>query len=207
MASRTTERFGRCTVPRSFYYVRRPTHPTSLFLSFTTGTSQFQNISAPARDRIIHLQSAATVTKAAVTTSRYKKFGDNTWVKWISFLQSIDLPNDPFLSSFSQQHRSEIITLFAQSLRFGNTTGHPRGTPSTVEGSIRNSLSILDQTFLENHVPDPQLDASNNTAIGLRRLLPGFKACDKNDHRQKVIPVSVIKQVHKLYYNCHNHKS
>jgi hypothetical protein len=76
-----------------------------------------------------------------------------------------------------------------------------------VEGSIRNSISILAQTFLENHVPDPRLDASNNTAIGLRWLLAGFKACDENDHRQKAIPVSVIKQVHKLYYHHHNTKS
>lgn len=181
MAARTDERFGRRAVPRLFNYVRRRTHPSPFLSSSQTGTTQFHNISTAARDRIIHLQSAARATKAAATTSRYKKFGDSTWTKWTSFLQSIELQSDPFLSSFSLQQRSEIITLFAQSLRFGTTDAQHRGVPTMVEGSIRNTISVLAQTFMENHVPDPRLDASNNTAIGLRRLLAGFKACDDND--------------------------
>jgi hypothetical protein len=34
----------------------------------------------------------------------------------------------------------------------------------------------------------------------LKRLLAGFKQVDANEHRQKAIPVSVIRQVHKLYH-------
>jgi len=58
---------------------------------------------------------------------------------------------------------------------------------------------VLGQTFLANNVPDPRIDSAGNQAVSLRRLLAGFKAKDSNDNHQKAIPVSVIKQVAKLY--------
>jgi hypothetical protein len=55
------------------------------------------------------------------------------------------------------------------------------------------------QTFLENYATDPRISPDGKTALSVRRILAGFKACDGNESRQKAIPVSVIKQVEKLY--------
>jgi hypothetical protein len=52
---------------------------------------------------------------------------------------------------------------------------------------------------MENYYPDPRLDTSGKTAIGIRRILAGFKAHDGNEKKQKAIPVSVLKQVIKLF--------
>ena len=48
---------------------------------------------------------------------------------------------------------------------------------------------------------DPRLSNDGKTAISIRRILAGFKALDSNDSRQKAIPISVIRQAHKLYSN------
>jgi hypothetical protein len=55
------------------------------------------------------------------------------------------------------------------------------------------------QTFFENHANDPRISSEGKTAISLRRILAGFKANDGNESKQKAIPISVIKQVDKLY--------
>jgi hypothetical protein len=52
---------------------------------------------------------------------------------------------------------------------------------------------------MENHANDPRISSDGKTAISLRRILAGFKANDGNESKQKAIPISVIKQVDKLY--------
>jgi hypothetical protein len=70
-----------------------------------------------------------------------------------------------------------------------------------VAGSIRNSLSVLAQTFLENGFPDPRLTSDNKMPITLRRQLDSFKAEDPNEQRQKAVPVSVLSKVNDLYHD------
>jgi hypothetical protein len=55
------------------------------------------------------------------------------------------------------------------------------------------------QTFLENHANDPRVSPNGKTAISIRRILAGFKANDGNELKQKAIPISVVRQVEKLY--------
>jgi hypothetical protein len=43
------------------------------------------------------------------------------------------------------------------------------------------------------------LSIDGKTALSIRRILQGFKSQDGNETRQKAIPVSVIRQVHKIY--------
>lgn len=198
MAPRTKEWTGRCAVKRRFHTVRQRTNKQSPLSFSFTGTKQFRHTSPTARNRLLHLQAAVTNSKASATTSGYQKFGTRTWNRLITFLKSISIDNDPFLISFTPHHRSEIIGLFAQSLR-SSTNGSTQGSMLMAEGSIQNSLSVLAQTFLENNVPDPRMDGNGKTTLSLKRLLASFKLFDANKHRQKAIPVSVIKKVHKLY--------
>jgi hypothetical protein len=67
------------------------------------------------------------------------------------------------------------------------------------EGTIRNTLSTVAQTFMENYAPDPRMSTDGKISIGVRRILAGFKAGDGNESKQKAIPVSVIRQIDRLY--------
>jgi hypothetical protein len=101
------------------------------------------------------------------------------------------------MERFEQYERNQIFTLFAQYLRSQPT--HTRGVPNLAEGTIRNTLSAVAQTFLENYATDPRISSPDGkTALSVRRILAGSKACDGNESRQKAIPVSVIKQMEKL---------
>jgi len=156
-----------------------------------------QSISSQARNNILLLRNAAEDSQASATTTQYRRFNTASWAKWTSFIGSIDIGDDPFLEKFEQHERNQFITLFAQYLRSKPTsTGR---VPELAEGSIRNTISTVAQTFLENHAADPRIANDGNTAISIRRILAGFKALDSNDKRQKAIPISVIRQVHKLY--------
>jgi hypothetical protein len=120
---------------------------------------------------LLHLQSTSSITKAAATTSRYKKLGDRTWTQWTDFLTSIGLSTNPFLLSFAQHNRSEIFTLFAQSIREARPySNQPGGVSSMAEGTIQNTLSMLAQTFLENHATRPLRKHRNWPQTSISRI-------------------------------------
>jgi hypothetical protein len=52
---------------------------------------------------------------------------------------------------------------------------------------------------MENHAPDPRMSTDGKLSISEKRILAGFKAGDGNETRQKAIPVSVIRQVDRIY--------
>jgi len=158
---------------------------------------KFQSISTEARNNITLLRNAAENSQASATTSQYQQFNSTSWNKWISFLRSIELDDDPFMEQLKQHEQNQIITLFAQYLR--SQPSQKGGISGLAEGTIRNTISTVVQTFLENHAPDPRLSTNGKTAISIRRILAGFKACDSNESRQKAVPVSVIRQVDKLH--------
>jgi len=156
-----------------------------------------QSISTTARNNLILLRNSAEDSQESATTSQYKRFNTASWIKWTSFLKTIEADDDPLLEQFEQHQRNQLITLFAQFLR--SKVAPSGGIPELAEGTIRNTISTVAQTFIENHAPDPRLSIDEKKALSIRRILAGFKAHDSNENRQKAIPISVIRQIHKLY--------
>ena len=69
---------------------------------------------------------------------------------------------------------------------------------SLAEGTIRNSISFLAQTFRENDRPNPTKDEDGELGRFLSRLFRAFRNNDPNPVQQKALPAVVLREVAKL---------
>ena len=85
---------------------------------------------------------------------------------------------------------------FALALREGRFSR--QNFSSLAEGTIRNSISFLAQTFRENDRPNPTKDEDGELGRFLSRLFRSFRNNDPNPVQQKAIPAILLREIAKL---------
>ena len=106
------------------------------------------------------------------------------------YTQSIEC-FDPFLDGFDRANKIKLMGAFAMALREGRYSGPAHDT--LVEGTIRNAISYVAQTFREEGRPNPTRDDDGELGRLLSRLYRSFKNRDPAEKKQKATSLCILK--------------
>ena len=109
--------------------------------------------------------------------------------RWRQYLHDMGIA-DEWLTGYSQQQRTYILSAFASSCR-RNQFGKTRKTVLT-GGTVKATVSHVRSTFRSNLRHDPGLDADGRTSLFLNRQLTGYVQADPSKRQQKALPISVF---------------
>ena len=68
---------------------------------------------------MVGLQNTAAIFEAAARSKGTDDEYDMSWLRWQQFLDSVELPDDPFLDSIPEKLRPAICVMFFQALKDG----------------------------------------------------------------------------------------
>jgi hypothetical protein len=138
----------------------------------------------------------ATASAAAqgVTAATSQK-SNTAWKRWIQFLHSIGLPDDPFLDNFDRGQRHRLLGTFAQSVRHCTYSKSTKGYPELVAGTCITAVNGVAEAFKAAKDYDPRLDSDGKTSFLLQRLYKGYKNLDPSETQQKSLSLDVIRRM------------
>ena len=138
---------------------------------------------------------AATTARQSSTTRGTSVKQNRAWKRWTQFLESIDIPHDPFLQSLTSTDRVTIMSAFAHAIR---TASFSKPSISRLgEDSVRNSVDHVAQTFRDNQLPDPRLDPDGKPSRLLSAQYKAYKNQDPPPKQQKALPGCVLLRLYK----------
>ena len=138
---------------------------------------------------------ATTTTRQSYTTRGTSAKQHRAWKRWTTFLQSIDLPHDPFLQSLPPPDKVTILSAFAQAIR--NATYSKPSISRLGEDSVRNSIDHVAQTFRDQQLPDPRLDPDGKPSRLLSTQYKAYRNQDPPPRQQKALPGCVLLRLYK----------
>jgi hypothetical protein len=125
--------------------------------------------------------AASEVARSKAVTEQTSAKSTTAWFRWQSYLRQIDI-DDTFLLRFSPEDRWDVLVGFCSALRDGRfQSGKRKGM---VQGTIKDSLGAVAQTFLFHRHDDPRLDKQGKPAFILLRTLKGLKGDDSPPKKQ-----------------------
>jgi hypothetical protein len=144
---------------------------------------------------VADLSAAETAREGAVTGGTHEVQA-RAWRRWTTWTESVGIIDDVFLDGFTQAQRTRLLGGFAMALRDGRYSGSAHQT--LVEGTVRNSVSYVAQTFRDNDRSNPTKDSDGELGRVLQRLFRAFRNKDPKPKQQKALPACVISEVKKL---------
>ena len=117
------------------------------------------------------------------------------WRRWNSFLTTMEIQDDPFLTKFEPWTRTLLICAFAQAMR--EATFSKGNVNSLAEGTIRTTIDYVAQTFRADNRPDPKVDDGGRLSCILQQQYKGYKNLDGNTKQQKALPLIVLRELAK----------
>jgi hypothetical protein len=133
------------------------------------------------RDLLLATASAAS---HGVTTATSQK-SNTAWKRWIQFLHTLGLPNDPFLDGFDRGQRHRLLGTFAQSVRNCTYSKSTQGNAELVEGTCRTTVGGVAEAFKAARGFDPRLDSDGKASLlsttSLQRIQKPRPLCDPAD--------------------------
>jgi len=133
---------------------------------------------------------AAGITEGRAHTEGTHQKQAAYWEKWILYLHSIELENDPFLQQLEPALRTTIVTAFGAAYRDNRFT--KRGLTPPKADTVGAALDAVAKTFRENNIESPIHEANGTKCIQVRQLLRGFRNQDPSTKHQKAIPMSML---------------
>ena len=112
--------------------------------------------------------------------------------RWRRFLSDNGI-QDEWLTDYSQQQRTYLISAFAGACRqnlYGKTNKDGL-QGKTVKATITNVRS----TFRSHLQPDPALDPDKKMSLFLVRQMSGYIDADSLEKQEKALPVSVFRKL------------
>ena len=140
------------------------------------------------------LAAAETAREGAVTgkTHEDQARAERRWIEWC---KSVGI-EDYFLSNFSRGQRIRLIGAFAMAVREGRFSG--KAYETLAEGSVRNTISHVAQTFRDNDRSNPTKDEDGELGRLLSRQYRAFRNEDPAPEQQRALPMCVLREVAKL---------
>ena len=136
---------------------------------------------------------ASANARAQAVTRATSDEQSRSWKRWLSFIKSIDLQDDPFLRKFNRQHRILLMSAFAHSVRTAEYS--KRRISQVAEGTVRSTVDHVSQTYRNHQFEDPRLDANNKPSLLLQRQYAGYKSQDPPPQHQKALPALILIQL------------
>ncbi len=168
--------------------------PYSLSCYFT-GSVWFQTMPSTARNNFLaDLSSAAATIRSAVVPGTNQK-QTLAWKRYLTYLHSIAITNDPYLEQFTKFQRQRILGAFAQALR--DCRFHPKRTTPIKSQQCRASVDCVAQTYIMANRPDPRLDTDGKHSFLLLRQYRGYNNLDPPVKPQAAITGSVLREFYK----------
>ena len=119
------------------------------------------------------------------------------WGYFTSFLTTIDLHHDPFLSHISPSNQQRLLGTFAAAYHSGQVT--QRASPATappISSTIRAALDAVAQTYRAHQCPSPCHDPlTGRLHFLLDRQLCGYTNQDPAPKPQKAITISLLRDL------------
>ena len=118
-----------------------------------TDASEFLHISSTTRNRMVGLQNTAAIFEAAATSKGTDEEHDRSWLRWQKFLDSVELPDDPFLDSIPEEFQPATCVMFAQALRDGEFSR--KGKADLASTTVRKALDQVAKVLgpMEDFIP------------------------------------------------------
>jgi hypothetical protein len=160
-----------------------------------TGTSQFQGQTSAQRDYLRDLLLATASAAAQGVTAGTSKKSNTAWERWIQFLHSIGLPNDPFLDELDRGQRHRLLCTFAQSLCHCTYSRSTKGYAELVAGTCITAVNGVADAFKATKNYDPRLNSDGKTSFLIQRLYKGYKNPDPSKTQQKSLSLNVIRRM------------
>jgi hypothetical protein len=115
------------------------------------------------------------------------------FARWLTFLDSIGITNDAFLTAFLPHQRTRIVGAFAHSVRTAEYSGHR--THPLAASTVRDTISALSAAFTEHDRDDPVLNTQGKTHRILHLQFAAYKQDDPPQKIQRALTLDFITQV------------
>ena len=94
---------------------------------------------------MVGLQNTAAIFEAAARSKGTDDEHDRSWLRWQQFLDSVELPDDPFLGSIPEEFRPAICVVFSQALKDGEFSR--KGKTDLAADTVRKALDQVAKVF------------------------------------------------------------
>ena len=116
-----------------------------------------------------------------------------SFARWRRFLSGLEI-DDEFLTRFTQEQRTALISAFASSCR-RNQHG-TRNVKLLTGNTVKATVTHVRATFRSHFRPDPSLDADGKPSLFLQRQLRGYKDSDPMPNQQRALPLLVFRRLY-----------
>jgi hypothetical protein len=113
--------------------------------------------------------------------------------RWLTFLTSIGITNDAFLTAFLPHQRTRIVGAFAHSVRTAEYSGHR--TQPLAASTVRDTIAALSAAFTEHDRDDPVLNTQGKTHRILHLQFAAYRQDDPPQKVQRALTLDFITEV------------
>ena len=145
-------------------------------------------MSASAHNYLLDKLAAACDAREDARTPATNAKLDRAWVRWKQFIHTIELQQDEFLDTFTQQDRVRILGAFAQAVRERELSRN--GESQLASSTCKEAVDKVAEVYRANNRPDPRHGLSNDLDDNLRLQFRGYTNNDPPIRQQKAITPS-----------------
>jgi len=165
---------------------------TSILPLPTTDANTFQDISAAQRDQLLADFDTELITREQAATAGTHDNESHAWARWEEYCLSIRC-RDIDMYSLSKQEQILLLKAFAMPVRSGRFSDSRFNT--LAEGTVRNTISNVVQTFQATGRQNPTKDADIELRILLSRQFRAFRNEESKEKQQKALPFAVLDEL------------
>ena len=137
--------------------------------------------------------AAQAASLLAVTQGTHQK-RSRYFGYYCKFLEWVELPDDPFLTTLLPHERTRLIGAFAHAYRLGRFSTAESPDPRA-SGTVRDAIDAVAEAYRNNGHPSPIHDRNGNFEKVLSAQLKGYKNCDPSVRPQKALAPSLLKEM------------
>ncbi len=159
-----------------------------------TASKSFRDCSAAQRNLLLADITSATLAREKAVTGGTHDDESRAWRRWSEYCASIGL-HDTYMDDLNKQDRVIVVGAFAMALRTGRFS-RERHEP-LAEGTVRNTISAVVQTFRATGRENPTRDIDNELSVLLSRQFRAYRNEDPKQRQQKALPIFVLANIAK----------
>jgi hypothetical protein len=134
---------------------------------------------------------AASLTAERAVTEDTNQKQTRNWERWLQYLRSLELDDDPFLRALTPHAQSTLVAAFGAAYRDNRFTR--RGPVPPGHGTVSTAIDAVAATFRANGLDSPIHQANGAKKHLIHRLLKGYKNEDPSPKHQKAIPLDLLR--------------
>jgi len=113
---------------------------------------------------------------------------------WLRYLKTIELAEDPFLSSFSHCQKHSTISGFGAAVRANDVQTYAGASSASapISSTVCSTFNAVAQAYWSNTCKSPIHDADGKLAFILQQQLRGYANCNASTKPQKAMTPCII---------------